>query len=127
MKLLFSLFFAVGIVSAHEHEWFPPNSPTGADPVYTDVSPLSGLEIAARLQRMGGMYRTGRIKTATWRNSDGTAQASQRMETVYWDESDRVFVHSWQGRHVERTALITRYRERITGPPPKIQGVNFEN
>jgi hypothetical protein len=126
MKLIFVLLLIGLSANAQEHEWFPKHSRPGADPVYTDVSNITGLEIEARLQMMGGHYRTGRVKSKTWQNSDGRDRASQLIEVIYWDESEKVFVHGWQGAPDRKTAVIYNYVETITGPSPKIKGVFYE-
>ncbi len=128
MKLiaLISLCLFSLAANAAEHEWFPANHAPGSSATYTDISHLTGPQIEARLMTMGGMYRTGRIKTATWFDGQGLARAGQYIEVIYWDREDGIFVHGWQGSGDSKAGGISRYRESITGVSPKIQGALYQ-
>lgn len=129
MKTLFLallLFCPVGLI-AQQHEWFPDNAPTGAEPILDPISTLDGEQIAERLQRLGGHYITGRYKIATWINQDGKACSSKQWEVVSWRRDDKIFMHAWRGRGDQKTTWIFEYREKIYGDLPKIRGEFFKD
>lgn len=123
-----SLLAALSFASAQEHEWFPEGSPTGAEPVLTDVSKLSGPMLEKRLKDLGGMYLTGRTKTKTWENAKGDKRTSVLYECVYWTDTEHFtgFVHAWRGRNSPFDRVMYNFTEVIHGEEPKIKGSLYE-
>jgi hypothetical protein len=107
------------------HEWFPLGSPSGAEPKVDALIEPSELQVKNLLWGRGGMYYTGRVKTYEWESNKKTLFQCV-AETVYWDRSDKTFVHGWQGPQPGTNYYGSDKRMWIEGPEPVIKGRFYE-
>ncbi len=124
-QLQFSLNLKRKRLNNPVHEWFPFNSPVGAEPTVDSLKDKTKSQIKDLLWARGGMYYTGRVKTYEWK-SNKKVLFQCLAETVYWDRTYGVFVHGWQGPQPGSNYYSASKWVWIEGPQPLIKGRSYE-